>query len=242
MIITDYLKALGQIGDSRFLRVLALGLGLTIALLFGFTVAFAWTVGLIIPDSFTLPWIGEITWVDNLASLAVIPVMLIASIFLMVPVASAFTGIFLDDVVDAVEAKHYPGLPPVAHVPFAESITETLKFLGLLLAVNLAALILCLIFAPFAPLIFWGVNGLMLGREYATLVARRRHHDLAGRHLHGHPADHPGDEPDRADHRRRRLHPPHTPPQSLTPPLHLVTNILEGCPCGGRQSLPRAKS
>ena len=174
MIITDYLKALGQIGDSRFLRVLALGLGLTIALLFGFTVAFAWTVGLIIPDSFTLPWIGEITWVDNLASLAVIPVMLIASIFLMVPVASAFTGIFLDDVVDAVEAKHYPGLPPVAHVPFAESITETLKFLGLLLAVNLAALILCLIFAPFAPLIFWGVNGLMLGREYATLVARRR--------------------------------------------------------------------
>jgi uncharacterized protein involved in cysteine biosynthesis len=174
MIIADYLKALGQIGDSRFLRVLALGLGLTIALLFGFTVAFAWTIGLIVPDSFTLPWIGEITWVDNLASFAVIPVMLIASVFLMVPVASAFTGIFLDDVVDAVEAKHYPGLPPVAHVPFSESITGTLKFLGLLLLVNLAALILCLIFAPFAPLIFWGVNGLMLGREYATLVARRR--------------------------------------------------------------------
>ena len=174
MIIADYLKALGQIGDSRFLRVLALGLGLTIALLFGFTVAFAWTVGLIVPDSFALPWIGEITWIDNLASLAVIPVMLIASIFLMVPVASAFTAIFLDDVVDAVEAKHYPGLPPVAHVPFSESITETLKFLGLLLLVNLAALILCLIFTPFAPLIFWGVNGLMLGREYATLVARRR--------------------------------------------------------------------
>jgi uncharacterized protein involved in cysteine biosynthesis len=174
MIIADYLKAIGQIGDSRFLRVLALGLGLTIALLFGFTVAFAWTVGLIVPDSFTLPWIGQITWIDNVASLAVIPVTLIASIFLMVPVASAFTGIFLDDVVDAVEAKHYPGLPPVAHVPFSESIVETLKFLGLLLGVNLVALILCLIFAPFAPLIFWGVNGLMLGREYATLVARRR--------------------------------------------------------------------
>ncbi len=174
MIFVDYLKALSQIGDSRFMRVLALGLGLTIALLFGFTVLFAWTVGLIVPDSFSLPWIGEITWIDNVASLAVIPVMLVASIFLMVPVASAFTGIFLDDVADAVEAKHYPGLPPVAHVPFSESITETLKFLGLLLVVNLAALILCLIFAPFAPLIFWGVNGLMLGREYATLVARRR--------------------------------------------------------------------
>jgi len=127
MIITSYLKAVGQIGDPRFLRVLALGLGLTIALLFGFTVLFAWTVGLIVPDSFSLPWIGEITWIDNLASLAVIPVMLLASVFLMVPVAAAFIGI-----------------------------------------------IFAFIFAPFAPFIFWAVNGLMLGREYATLTARRR--------------------------------------------------------------------
>lgn len=174
MIITSYLKAIGQIGDPRFLRVLALGLGLTIALLFGFTVFFAWTVGLIVPDSFSLPWIGEITWIDNLASLAVIPVMLLASVFLMVPVAAAFIGIFLDDVADAVEAKHYPALPPVARIPFSESISETLKFLGLLLLVNIIAFIFALIFAPFAPLIFWAVNGLMLGREYATLTARRR--------------------------------------------------------------------
>ena len=173
-MIGDYLRALGQITDPRFIRVLALGIGLTIALLFAFTVAFAWTVGLIVPDSFSLPWIGEITWVDNLASLAVIPVMLVASIFLMVPVASAFSGIFLDDVADAVEARHYQGLPAVARVPFSETITETLKFLGLLIAVNLVALVIALIFAPFAPLIFWGVNGLLLGREYATMVARRR--------------------------------------------------------------------
>ncbi|MEM7473012.1 MAG: EI24 domain-containing protein [Pseudomonadota bacterium] len=174
MIVGDYLKAIGQIGDSRFLRVLALGVGLTIALLFGFTVLFAWTVGLVVPDSFSLPWIGEITWIDNVASLAVIPVMLGASVFLMIPVASAFTALFLDSVADAVEAKHYPALPPVSHVPFSETIVETLKFLGVLLAVNLLALVLYLIFPPFAPLIFWGVNGLLLGREYATMVARRR--------------------------------------------------------------------
>lgn len=174
MIIGDYLKAIGQIGDSRFMRVLALGVGLTIALLFAFTVVFAWTIGLVVPDSFSIPWIGEITWIDNLASWAVIPLMIGASIFLMVPVASAFTGIFLDSIADAVEAKYYPGQSPVSHVPFSESIAETLKFLGLLLVVNIAALIVALIFAPFAPLIFWGVNGLMLGREYATLVARRR--------------------------------------------------------------------
>ncbi|MEM6409656.1 MAG: EI24 domain-containing protein [Pseudomonadota bacterium] len=174
MIVADYFRAIGQIGDSRFLRVLALGVGLTIALLFAFTVLFAWTVGLIVPDSFSVPWIGEITWIDNVASLAVIPVMIGASVFLMVPVASAFTALFLDSVADAVEERHYPGLAPVAHIPFSENILESLKFLGVLIAVNLMALVLYLIFPPFAPLIFWGVNGLLLGREYATMVARRR--------------------------------------------------------------------
>lgn len=173
-VISDALKAIGQVGDARFLKVLSLGIGLTIALLFAFTIGFAYTIGALIPDSFALPWIGEITWIDNAASLAVIPVMMAASVFLMVPVASAFTGIFLDEVVDAVEAQHYPGLPPVSRIPLLEAILESLKFLGVIMGVNLLALFLYLIFAPLAPLIFWVVNGFLLGREYATLVAQRR--------------------------------------------------------------------
>ncbi|EPX81515.1 EI24 domain-containing protein [Litoreibacter arenae] len=174
MIFTDFFKALGQIGDGRFLKVLLGGVGLTIALLFAFTVAFAWTVGFVVPDTFTLPWIGEITWIDNVLSWAVVPVMIVASVFLMVPVASAFTGLFLDQVVDAVEAEHYPQEPAVSPLPLSESIAESAKFLGVIVAVNAVALVLYMIFPPFAPLIFWGVNGLLLGREYAMLVAQRR--------------------------------------------------------------------
>ena len=40
-------------------------------------------------------------------------------------------------------------------------------------AANLAALILYLIFVPFAPFIFWALNGFLLGREYFHFVARR---------------------------------------------------------------------
>ena len=174
MIFSDFLKALGQIGDRRFMKVLLVGVGLTLALLFAFTVAFTWTVGLVVPDSFSLPWIGEITWIDNVLSWAVVPVMLWASVFLMVPVASAFTGLFLDQVVDAVEAEHYPDQPAVSPLPIGEAIVESAKFLGLLVAVNIVALVLYVIFPPFAPLIFWAVNGVLLGREYATLVAQRR--------------------------------------------------------------------
>jgi uncharacterized protein involved in cysteine biosynthesis len=173
-MIGDILKAVGQIGDNRFLGVMAKGVGLTIALLFAFTVAFAYTIGAIVPDSFALPWIGEITWIDNVASIAVIPVMIGASVFLMVPVASVFTGLFLDDIAEAVEAKYYPNQPKVAGVALTEGLFESLKFLGVLIGVNLLALVLYILFAPLAPLIFWSVNGLLLGREYATLVAARR--------------------------------------------------------------------
>jgi uncharacterized protein involved in cysteine biosynthesis len=81
---------------------------------------------------------------------------------------------FLDDVADAVEAEHYPHLPPATHVPFGDALRDTVNFMGVLIGVNIVALVLYLMFAPFAPLIFWSVNGFLLGREYFTLAAIRR--------------------------------------------------------------------
>ena len=100
--------------------------------------------------------------------------MMILSVFLMVPVASAFTGIFLDDVADAVEDVHYPNLSPAPRIGFAEGLKEAMTFLGVLIAANIAALIAYLIFAPFAPFIFYGLNGFLLGREYYRMIAVRR--------------------------------------------------------------------
>lgn len=174
MIFNAFLKALSQLSDSRFLGVLGMGIGLTIALLVAFYAVFALAVGWMLPDSFTLPWIGEITWVDDALTFAGIPLMLILSIFLMVPVSSAFMGIFLDRVAEAVEDRHYPGLPAARGLSFGEALADVAKFLGVLTLVNLVALILYLIFAPLAPILFWVVNGVLLGREYGQMVALRR--------------------------------------------------------------------
>jgi CysZ protein len=179
MILGDFLKALGQLTDGRFLGVLAIGLGLTVALLVGFYLAFVGVIGWVIPESFTLPWIGEITWVDTALTWASVPVMLLLSSILMVPVASAFISMFLETIAAAVERKHYPDLPPARSIGIAEGLVDALKFLGLLIVVNLAALVLYVIFTPFAPILFWVVNGVLLGREYAQLVALRRS-DAAG--------------------------------------------------------------
>jgi len=179
MILSAFLKSVGQLSDRRFLLVLGLGVGLTLALLVGFYIGFVALVGWVVPDVFTLPWIGVITWADTALSWAAVPLFLLLSVFLMVPVASAFMGIFLEQVADAVEDVHYPTLPPARPVGVLEGMADAAKFLGVVLGVNLLALVAYLVFAPIAPILFWVVNGFLLGREYGQLVALRRT-DAAG--------------------------------------------------------------
>lgn len=174
MILGDILKAIGQIFDRRFLAVLFGGIALALALLTGLYLGLVWLIGWLVPDSFSLPFVGQITWVDDALSWASLGVMLGLSVFLMVPVASMFTGMFLDTVADAVEAKHYPHLGPAPSVPLSEALRDSAGFLGVLVAVNAVALVLYLISGPFAPLLFWAVNGYLLGREYFQLTALRR--------------------------------------------------------------------
>ena len=174
MIFTDFGKALGQLGDPRFLRVVAMGLGLSLLLLIAVYAGVVTLIGWLVPDSVTLPWIGAVSGVDALLSVGSIFVMIGVSVFLMVPVAALFSGLFLESVADAVEDRHYPGLPETAGLSLGESLKEALGFFGLLVVANLLALMFYLFAGPLAPLVFWAVNGFLLGREYFTLVALRR--------------------------------------------------------------------
>ena len=174
MILRAFLKALGQMTDPRFRGVFLTGIALTLGLLIAASAAFVWLVGWLVGDAVTIPFIGEVTWVDDAATWGAVPLVILLSTFLMIPVASAITSMFLDRVAQAVEDEHYPGLPPATSVPIAEALLDTASFLGVLIGANLLALILYLILAPAAPLIFWGLNGFLLGREYFTLVAMRR--------------------------------------------------------------------
>lgn len=174
MIFTDFGKALGQLGDPRFLRVVAMGLGLSLLLLIAVYAGVVTLIGWFVPDSVTLPWIGAVSGVDALLSVGSIFMMIGVSVFLMVPVAALFSGLFLESVADAVEDRHYPGLPETAGLSLGESLKEALGFFGLLVVANLLALMFYLFAGPLAPLVFWAVNGFLLGREYFTLVAQRR--------------------------------------------------------------------
>ena len=170
-MIAPILKALDQLPDPRFrgvlLKAVAMTLGVLVALyaLVGFLVA-----GI---DPFTLPWIGTVDPGALMAGIAIGAVML-ASIFLMIPVASLCIGFLLDDIADAVERLHYPHLPATSGPGFVVTLIDSVRFFAILVGANILALAIYLLVAPLAPVIFYLVNGYLLGREYFQLVALRR--------------------------------------------------------------------
>lgn len=170
----DVRLALAQMFDPRFRRVLWLGIALTVALLVAFYALFLWLIADLTSGTMVLPAVGEVTWLGDLLGWASFFLVVFFSMFLMIPVASAITSLFLDDVADAVEAEHYPALPPVPRVTLAEGLRETVGFLVLLIGANMLALVVYA-FLPFmAPLIFYALNGFLLGREYFQIAAMRR--------------------------------------------------------------------
>lgn len=174
MIFSDFARALGQLSDPRFLRVVLFGIALALALLVGVYALFLWLIESLAPGTVEIPLIGPVGGIDTLLSWGSFFFMLVLSIFLMVPAASAFSGLFLEDVAQAVEDRHYPHLPPVPRMRLSDMLIDTANFVGLLIAVNVLALILYGFAGPFIPVVFWAVNGFLLGREYFTLVAMRR--------------------------------------------------------------------
>ena len=174
MILSSFFKAFAQLLDRRFRRVLWRGIGLTLALLVAVYAGFLWLIERLTKEPISLPGVGEVTWLGDLLGVGSFFVMIVLSIFLMVPVASAITSLFLNEVAQAVEDKHFPSLPAVPQISFREGLRDTVNFLGVLVAANIFAIILYAIFPFAAFLIFYALNGYLLGREYFQLAAMRR--------------------------------------------------------------------
>ncbi len=179
MFLNDVSKALAQIFDPKFRGVLLKSLAITIAALAATVWLVNFALGFVPPISFTLPVIDqEVTFLDEAAQSVGFWFAVVASIFLMFPVAAVIVGFFLEEIADAVEAKHFPGLPAARDQGFKEIAVNAGQFLLALIGANILALIVYLVLMftlpPFAWLSFVVVNGYLLGREYFELVAMRR--------------------------------------------------------------------
>jgi uncharacterized protein involved in cysteine biosynthesis len=183
MILSSFLRSLAQLADPRFRRVLWLGLALSVALLVAAYAGLLLLIETLVGETVEIPLVGPVSGLDTLLSVGSALFMLVLSIFLMVPVAAAFSGLFLDTVAQAVEHRHYPGLPPAQGASFGDTVVSTVNFFGILVALNLASLMLVPFVGPFAPVLFWAVNGWLLGHEFFTGAALRRMDRSAARDL-----------------------------------------------------------
>jgi len=157
-------KTLGQMNDPRIRGVIGKTLALAVVGYIVFVVLIYLLIG----------WLAGLSgWLEGLAQFGGVIGAMIIAWFLFPSVAAAIAGIFADEVIDAVEAKHYPHLPPGKPVPAISAAMDGLKLAAIALVANLLALPFLVVF-PIYVLITWGVNGWLLGREYFEMVAFRR--------------------------------------------------------------------
>jgi len=112
--------------------------------------------------------------------------VLLASFFLFPAIVTMVMGLLLDDVAEAVEDRHYPGLPAARPQPVMEILGEGLRLVAVTLAVNLLLLpvyLLLMFVPPLNVVLFYLVNGYLLSREYFDMVAVRRLPPKTARHL-----------------------------------------------------------
>jgi CysZ protein len=171
MVLTCIALALAQLPSRAFLQVLALGVALAMMLLAGGAVVFGAALYALLPDLIDLAFGG---FGAVLLSWGGTDLLLAGSVLAMMPVATLCIGLLLDRVARAVEARHYPGLPPPMPQSLYAGLRSGINFLGLVIAVNVPALLLYALSGPLAPAAFWTVNGYLIGREYFAMAAQRR--------------------------------------------------------------------
>jgi uncharacterized protein involved in cysteine biosynthesis len=112
-------------------------------------------------------------WLDGtLAVLGSVGVVVLA--WLLFPIAiAASLGVFADEVIEAVERRHYPDLPAAPGMGFARSTLGSIRFALVAILLNLLVLPLYLLPGP-NVIVYVALNGYLLGREYFEQVAQRR--------------------------------------------------------------------
>ena len=155
-MIQALILAFEQLGDRRIQRPLLwtilLAMAASALLIAGVSAAFA------------LLEFSGITFIDwALALLGGIAAAFVA--WMLFPILAAeFLYIFVDRVADAVEARHYPRLPPPHPASFWQYTVAGIRLALLMAFFNL--LLLPLSFVPFAqviyPVLYFTINGVLL--------------------------------------------------------------------------------
>ncbi|HUN53331.1 MAG TPA: EI24 domain-containing protein [Candidatus Sulfotelmatobacter sp.] len=167
-MLRAFSRAIEQLPDPAFRRVLLQSVGLTLLayLVTGLGVVY----GLHLVPPIHIPGFHWLLGIGTSLALA------LAMTFFFPTIASLFIGLFLDDIAEAAERRYYPGRPPGRMLSFGPAMLYSLGFTFLVVLLNLLVLpfyVLTLWFPIISFLLYYGLNGYILGRAYFELVAMR---------------------------------------------------------------------
>ena len=178
-VASSLLLALGQLADPRVLGILVKSLAVTLVLVAGIAwggwCLLDWGLDRVGLDEGLFEGAG---WLRQAAS-AVLTLLGLWLVWRIV--AMAVIGFFADEVVQAVEARHYPQAAARARdLPLNEQFSTSLKSAWRALWVNLVALpfaLALLVTGVGTALLFFVVNTFLVGRELQDMVWLRHRKD-----------------------------------------------------------------
>ena len=117
-----------------------------------------------------------IAWADRLSEVLGGVTVFVLSLVMFPGAVTVILSFLLDQVAEAVEARHYPALPPPRRQGVGELTWGAVRFALVTVLANLVALpvYLLLLFVGIGVGFYYVVNGYLLAREYFELVAWRR--------------------------------------------------------------------
>jgi CysZ protein len=164
MLIDALQKALRQVSDPRFRSVLLRAVAFTLALY----VVLGWAAWRGIEALAGLVTAG---WLHSLIAVALGLGAALLAVWLAVPIAALFVGLFLDEVAEAVERRFHP--PPGRALSVLGGLLMALRFLAIVVGVNLLFLPVYLFVPGPNAVLFYAVNAYLIGREYFEMVGAR---------------------------------------------------------------------
>ena len=168
-MIRAFELAIRQLGDPKLRVIIWQSLALSLVLQIAIGVLAWWALQSF--ATFSWNWVNEtIRWLGG-GAVTVLALMLFPASFGIV------ISIFMEQIADIVEEKHYPQLGKARGIPIWTGIWTGVVFLFAVIAINLVMLplyLVALFIAGLGAVLFYGVNGWLAGRVYYEQVALRR--------------------------------------------------------------------
>lgn len=175
-MISALFKAFAQLGDPRLRAIVWRGAGVALVAFIALWALCWW--GIDFAGTAFADWLAtEGFWndaIEVLVALGGFAAVLVASFLMFPAVMGLAQSLFLEDAAGRVEARHYRDLPPAGEQPVWEGVKDGLSLALVTIAANLIVLPVYLLLPFLNLVVFYALNGYLLGREYFELVAVRR--------------------------------------------------------------------